>query len=216
MSIKLTYFNAKGLAEVSRILLALAQVDYVDYRYPIDVIDPVNHEYKRELFDHDKSTGKLDSSMGKLPVLEITDKRGNHVVIPQSKAIERYLSKKYGFMGTNLLEEARIDSICECVRDIKEHYAKMNFSQQLEYFHDGGVFEKELHSLVNVLDFSSKFAVGSSLSLADVSIYSLITHHKPEALEIAGKNARIRDIVMKVASRPEVVVWMQKRPKTTF
>ena len=98
-SLRLLYFNARGLAETSRILLALAQVDYIDYRFPIQVIDPVNHVYIREEFDAYKASGKLDSSMGKLPVLEITE-GDKTVVIPQSKAIERYISKRWGLMGS--------------------------------------------------------------------------------------------------------------------
>jgi hypothetical protein len=50
----LVYFNARGLAETSRILLALAQVDYVDKRYPIEIVDPVKHIYVRDEFEADK------------------------------------------------------------------------------------------------------------------------------------------------------------------
>ena len=35
-------------------------------------------------------------------------------------------------------------------------------------------------------------------------------------LDIAGNIPRIRDIVTKVAARPEVRVWTQDRPKTLF
>ena len=106
----LIYFNGRGLAETSRILLALAQVDYVDQRYPFEIIDPVNHIYVRNEFDQDKKAGKFDKSMGKLPILKINE--GGHITeIPQSKTIERYISKRYGLMGNNLLEEAKISQI---------------------------------------------------------------------------------------------------------
>ena len=213
--LRLVYFNARGLAETSRILLALAQVDYEDYRYPIEVIDPVNHIYKREEFEEAKKTGRLDKSMGKLPLLELED--GS--VIAQSKAIERYISKRYNFMGSGLNEEARIDAVCECIRDIKDRYQKvrsLSDPEKEKYFSND--LPGELESLVKTLDTDTKFAIGNKLSLADVSIYSLITqfYDNKEVLNIAGNIPRIRDIVMKVASRPEVRVWMQDRPKTLF
>jgi len=64
------------------------------------------------------------------------------------------------------------------------------------------------------------YAVGNSLSLADVTIYSLITQFYPNndnyIIPIAARIPRLRSIVMMVASRPEVIVWKQKRPKTIF
>ena len=70
--LKLIYFNVKGLAETSRILLALSQTEYTDYRFPLEIIDPENYVFKREEFEAAKSSGKLDCSMGKLTILEVT------------------------------------------------------------------------------------------------------------------------------------------------
>ena len=36
---KLTYFNGRGLAETSRVLLAISGQPYEDFRYPLNVID---------------------------------------------------------------------------------------------------------------------------------------------------------------------------------
>jgi len=212
---KLVYFNARGLAETSRILLALAQVEYEDFRYPIEVIDPIKHIYKREEFEEAKKTGQLDKSMGKLPYLQLED----GTIIAQSKAIERYISKSYGFMGNNNSEEARIDAVCECIRDIKDRYQKVRTSsddEKTNYFTKDLI--SELESLVKTLDTGTKFAIGNKLSLADVSIYTLITqfYDNKEVLNIAGNIPKIRDTVMKVATRPEIRVWIQDRPKTLF
>jgi prostaglandin-H2 D-isomerase / glutathione transferase len=207
---KLVYFNARGLAETSRLLLALAQVDYVDFRYDIEVIDPENHIYKHDEFDLDKASGKLDKSNGKLPYLELDD----GTIISQSKSIERYIAKHYGMMGHNhdIREDARIDSVCEYIRDIKEKYV----SDPKEYFSKN--LHNDLMGLLNLFDKDTPFSIGHKLSLADVSIYSLITQYfeNKDALAIAGKIPRIRDIILKVASRPEIRVWILDRPKTSF
>ena len=34
---KLVYFNGRGLAEISRILLAIGEEDYEDFRYPLKI-----------------------------------------------------------------------------------------------------------------------------------------------------------------------------------
>ena len=64
----------------------------------------------------------MEKSMGKVPFLVVKDEGGNEVTICQSKAIERYLAHRYGFMGSSELEAAQIDSLCECVRDFKDLY----------------------------------------------------------------------------------------------
>lgn len=215
----LVYFNARGLAETSRILLALAQVDYTDKRYPIEIIDPVKHIYVREEFDQDKKAGVFDKSMGKLPILRVTEEYAV-TEIPQSKAIERYISKRYGLMGSNLLEEAKIDAVCECIRDIKDRYQKVRSGtdeEKANYFNN--VLPTELSDLAKVLDTDTKFAIGNKLSLADVSIYCLVTQfydNKDPVKNAAANIPRIRDIVIRVASRPEVRVYLTDRVQTPF
>jgi glutathione S-transferase len=215
----LVYFNARGLAETSRILLALAQVDYTDKRYPIEIIDPVKHIYVRDEFDQDKKAGVFDKSMGKLPILRVSEEY-TVTEIPQSKAIERYISKRYGLMGSNLLEEAKIDAVCECIRDIKDRYQKVRSGtdeEKANYF--SNVLPVEFADLAKVLDTDTKYAIGNKLSLADVSIYCLVTQfydNKDPAKNTAANIPRIRDIVMRVASRPEVRVYLTDRPETKF
>lgn len=218
--LSLVYFNARGLAETSRILLALAQVEYEDVRYPLEIIDPVNHVYVRDQFDRDKKAGAFTKSMGKLPILKI--KHGNEITeIAQSKAIERYISKRYGLMGKDLIEEAKIDSVCECIRDIKDKYQKISNSdsdsEKETYFKE--TLSNDLNDLVKVLDEGTKYAIGNKLSLADVHIYYLVSQYyenKEAVRNIAGNIPRIRDIVIKVASRPEVRIYLTDRIQTAF
>jgi len=218
MSTELTlvYFNAKGLAEVSRLLLALAQVQYTDKTYPIEVVDPVKHIYIRDEFDSDRKDGKfVKSPGGRLPLLHV----GDNITIPQSKAIERYLAKRYNMMGTDLIEEARIDAVCECVRDIKERYFKIKSSSPDQGGDPGALLEDEFMGLQNVLDLEKPWAIGDNLSLADVTIYHLVTqfYDNKEAVKIiAASIPKIRDIVIKVGMRPEISTYITNRPFTKF
>jgi hypothetical protein len=71
--IKLVYFDTKGLAEPSRLLLKMAGVNFEDYRYPFQVINASKHLYNKPEFDSDKKAGLFEKSMGKLPFLEIKE-----------------------------------------------------------------------------------------------------------------------------------------------
>ena len=114
---KLVYFNARGLAETSRLLLAVNNVDYEDFRYPLKVNNWATHDMEREEFLNDKKNNKLLGSLNKLPFLEIDGQ-----VIPQSKSVERFIANKYNMFGDNDFDAARIDGICEYVRDFKDAY----------------------------------------------------------------------------------------------
>jgi len=107
MPMKLTYFNVRGLAETSRILLAIGKEEYEDFRYPLDIIDMSTHEMTKDEFDSDKSNGKLVKSLNKVPFIEV-----DGVTIPQSKTIERFLARRFNMMGVNDVENAQIDAIC--------------------------------------------------------------------------------------------------------
>ena len=214
---KLTYFNGRGLAEVSRILLALGKEEYEDYRYPLKIIDMSKHQMEKEEFEKDKSEGKLVSSMNKLPSLEVEG-----VVIPQSKSIERYLGKRFCLMGTSDLESAKVDSLCECVRDFKDSYQPVRKSENkdvamTQWFTETLV--EKLRVFENLMGDTVGFSVGEKLSLSDVVIYAFITQffdNKEASLNATLATPKIRAIVDAVAKSPEVVAWLQKRPDTPF
>jgi glutathione S-transferase len=213
---KLTYFNVRGLAETIRMLLAVAKVEYEDYRYPLEVIDMSTHQMVKEEFDSDKAEGKLLKSLNKVPFLEV-----DGVVIPQSKTIERYLAVKYNMMGSNDLESARIDSICEYVRDFKDMYQKVRTSENKEDDMNTWftvTLVERLSLLDNILDVDG-YSVGSSTSLSDIVLYSFITgffDNKEAAINATLATPKLRMIIERVDSIPEMHSWLATRPKTDF
>jgi len=97
-SYKLIYFAGRGLGETSRMLFKAAGQDFEDYRYPLTIKDG---QYLRPEWDADKSKYIYE----KIPVLEIDG--GKHV-IAQSKAIERFLARRFNMLGSNDIEAAVI------------------------------------------------------------------------------------------------------------
>tara|TARA_Y100001935_G_scaffold254815_2_gene265153 strand:+ start:2531 stop:3184 length:654 start_codon:yes stop_codon:yes gene_type:complete len=216
---KLTYFNGRGLAETSRILFVINGEEYEDFRYPLEVIDMSKYEMKKEEFDTDKADGKLVKSLNKLPFLEV-----DGVTIPQSKSIERFLARRFNMMGSNDLESAQIDAICESVRDFKELYQTVRKLPEEEK--DAGMNEwftvtlvERLTLLEHQLTGSEGFSVGTTLSLSDVVLYSFITQffdNKEASYNATLVSPKIRSVVDNVASHEKVKAWLEVRPKTSF
>jgi len=199
---KLIYFDCKGLAETSRLILKLVKQDYTDFRYPIEVVDADKHIYKRPEFEADRDAGLLNSSMGLLPALVLDD--GS--VIGQSKAIERHLAAKFDFFGTTLESRAKIDFICEYIRDLKDLYYKHKSNNELDtYFNE--ILPKKLQSLLKTLPNKGvdlRFCVGDKLSLADITIYSFFINFFSNDVEteivkkIYTKSVRLTAIVQNI------------------
>jgi prostaglandin-H2 D-isomerase / glutathione transferase len=201
---KLVYFNARGLAETSRVLFAIKGEQYEDFRYPLEIIDWATHNMVRN----------------KLPYLEVEGE-----IIPQSKAIERYLAKRFNMMGDNDIEYARIDGITEYVKDFKTAYQtvrKLPANQKenglKEWFAD--TLKEKLELLENLLCREHQtFAVGNRLSLADVSLYSFITEFfddKESAWNSTVECPKLRSIVNNVRSNENLTTWVNNRPNTAF
>ena len=215
---KLVYFNLRGLAETSRLLFAINHQEYEDFRYPIKVNDWKTHDIVKDEFDLDKKNQLLLKSLNKVPFL--TDD-GN--VICQSKAIERYIARKYNMMGSNLIQGAHIDSICECVRDFKDIYQRVRKTPEdekesaMKVWFTETLVEKLL-LLENILG-SDGFSVGNSMSLADVVLYSFITQffdNKKAALAVISTTPKIQKIIDNVSNNENLKRWLLNRPKTDF
>ena len=220
MVLKLVYFNGRGYAETSRLLLAINKVEYEDFRYPLKVVDWKTHTMVKEEFDTDKQNNKLLPSLNKVPYLEV-----DGAIIPQSKAIERYLAKKYNMMCDTDVESARVDGICECVLDFKNLYQSVRKLPEDEkeaglkkWFSETLVEKLEL--LENILSKEKEgYSVGDRTSLADVVLFSFITQFfddKESALNALSTTPKLKNIVDMVNQLEEVKTWLSTRPDTPF
>jgi len=219
---KLTYFNGRGLAETSRVLLAIGGEKYEDFRYPITVLDWSIFKMIRDEFDNDKKEGKLWKSLDKVPFLEVDGE-----ILFQSKSIERFLANRYNLLGNSALETGFIDSICETIRDFKESYQKVRSSITeikdkvvLEYFND--TLPSQLKSLNNIIKSKQQvpeFIIGNNLSLADVIIFLFLTDFfddKDSVVKAYENLDSLKSIVNNVGNLNSVKNWLQIRPNTPF
>ena len=216
---KLTYFDVRGLAETSRLILAYNNVEYEDFRYPLKVNDWKTHDMTKVEFDLAKTNGELKRSMNKVPFLEVEGQ-----VICQSKAIERYLGRTLGMMGSTELEGAMVDSICEVVRDVKDMYQGVRRLPEEEK-KEGMVkwfaetMSNKLSDLEHILGDVDGYSVGNSTSLSDIVLFSLLTQFfddKDSARKSLTHNSKLRSIVMRIESHPNILNWLDSRPETSF
>jgi glutathione S-transferase len=104
---KLMYHNGRGRGEVARTLFAIggkfAPKDFEDFRFG-----------SLQAFGAAQATGELGHcNLNRVPLL-----LHNGTTIGQGPAIARYIAKITGAMGTNDLEAAQIDMLCEAVAEI--------------------------------------------------------------------------------------------------
>uniref|UniRef100_G3UUM8 glutathione transferase n=1 Tax=Meleagris gallopavo TaxID=9103 RepID=G3UUM8_MELGA len=93
---KLTYFNLRGRAEISRYIFAYSGIKYEDHR----------------LEGADWPKIKPTIPFGKVPILEV-----DGVIIHQSLAIARYLARESGLAGQTPVEQALVDAIVDTMDD---------------------------------------------------------------------------------------------------
>ena len=92
--IRLVYFDAKGVVEMTRFMLKIGEVEFDDDRFPIKMKEGGGFETPE--FAIAKDSGILKANMDRAPVLQVGD-----VSFGQSKAIERYVAKRCNMMGEN-------------------------------------------------------------------------------------------------------------------
>ena len=127
---KLIYFDGQGRAEVSRWIFLLAGVEYEDVR--IQYSDWSTLKSSKFLVSRVSLQNHTESSyeaiiitqsfiffvafrFGKLPVLEYNGK-----TIAQSRAIARFLGRKYGLAGKTDIEEAEADMIVDYIAETND------------------------------------------------------------------------------------------------
>jgi len=226
-SYKLQYFDIRGLAETTRLLFAAAKVEYEDARFPFSFGTPGDFStIQRAEFDAAKASGALDVSNGKVPLLSVD----GQPLCGQSKAIERYVARKFGLMGADDEEAARIDALCENVRDAKDAYQAARRKPEgeerdaaMKEFFEETLVKACMNTEKALPPPQSEFLVGSKISLADITWYQFCAvaegrfFDNKEASEAAWAGCpRIKAAMAACVANPEMNAHIEKRPKTPF
>ena len=212
--LQLSYFNARGLAETSRLILAIVGENYQDLRYPLTIDKTKTPMFSKPEFDLDKKMRVLERSFNKLPFLKVGED-----IIFQSKAIERYLAKTYNLMGSSLVEEALIDGLCEVIRDYKTEYQQVKKEKNEESLKKW--FSETLPEKVSLLELNINMihAVGGRVSLADIVMFEFFTQYFDDVVSInnvLNGTEKVRSIVSHIGENKNIIKWLETRPMTPF
>lgn len=210
---------------IGRVIFALGGEEYEDIRY---AIDPAT--FQSTEFLEAKNNGDLKMNLNRAPILILPDGK----VIGQSKAIERYLAKRYGLMGASPEDEAIIDCIAEHCRDVKDGARYKGFSKftknktdeekakdRKEWFEvDMPEMLRKIEDAVSESSASPGFAYGNKPSYADVAIFALLRDcfaaDLEETTKAAEKCTLLNSIADQIASNPGVATYLKERPESMF
>ncbi|XP_022081685.1 uncharacterized protein LOC110974392 [Acanthaster planci] len=196
---KLTYTQGRGLAEVIRLTLTAAGVEFEDYF----ISEP---EQMKKLLDDG------DLLFRQIPSLEI-----DGLKLVQSSAIARYVAHKYKMTGKTPEEQAMVDMMFEGSRDFyRLGFATAAFKdteeekQQTLELIKREANNRYLPAFEKVYKQStSGFLVGDSLSLADLGwLDVLLWLHELEP-EFAVKFPAVAVFTSKISSLPRVSAFLK-------
>lgn len=200
--IKLTHYNAKGKAETSRLILALAGQKYEDKR-----IEPA-----------DMAALKPSLPFGQLPLLEYKGE-----TLSQSMAIAKFLAQEFGFAGSNALEAAKMDEIVDAVNDLQNTLYQCHFEkdaavkeEKLKKFMDE-TLPKGLTNLENILGKrGGNFFVGNKLSWAELHFLQMMDVVLDNNDKVLDPFPMLKALIENTKLVPNIKKWLEERPKTPY
>ena len=197
-SYKLSYFDATGKAELTRLCFAYGELKFEDFRFT------------REEFPALKETYPTKQA----PVLEV-----DGVMYSQSIAIARYVAKQVGLYPKDDLLALKADMVVDTLTDVVNAAMKVLFGSQ------DGTPERET-MMKNLLDVqmpkyygslnalvSGKFFCGDSPTYADIFLTDLTTtlfqKAVPQVTLESYKN--LANVVENVRKLPSIEAYYEKK-----
>ena len=194
---KLTYFNGRGRAELTRLIFAQAGVQYEDKR--------IAKEEWPEL--------KPKTPNGSLPILEIDGK-----TLLGSIPIARFVAERFGLAGSNDIENTEIAGVMDCLTDLVTSFLKVLFEKdetrkaELKKKFDEEDSPKFL-SLLEKRVTADGWLYGSKVTYVDIAFLNLSQRLPAEVL---AKYPGLKSVKDNVEALPNIAQWIKNRPVTQF
>ncbi|MFP5271362.1 glutathione S-transferase [Coleofasciculus sp.] len=231
----LVYFQAKGRAELSRLIFTCGEVSFDDQRLSFE--------------DYGQMCSSGELPFGQLPIMKLGD-----TVISQSCAIARYAAKQAGLYPIDHLQAALSDMIVDAWRDLQDLLygcyvdrvvEKGQFIMKMrepsvkvkrlnEYFATSVPMHLEKLEQIITQNQASSFLVGSSLTWADIAVFDILCIYdhtgkfwnEPSAFsyipEPDGPYQPPKDLLQPypnletlkntVSQIPQITTWLQSHP----
>lgn len=203
---RLTYFDARGRAEIIRLIFAEAGVEFDDVRFRPSL---------NALEDFQAFKQNNEVPFDQVPILEIEG-----MVLAQSQAIIRYIARKYGLTGASEEENALCDMISCGTEDLRQKLTNVIFlncekarDQQMKAFQEevlpqwAAFFERLLKKN------GGEWFVGKKLTYSDLAVYDCLSTIRLRVPGCLGKEFEtLRAHHARVESLPNIAEWLRTRP----
>ena len=200
---KLTYFDARGSAEVIRLIFAQAGVEYEDNR----------------LTSEEWAEFKPQAPYGVMPVLEVDGKK-----VAGSVPIARYLAKRFGMAGEDDMTALILDGAVDAVKDLVQKFGA-TFKEKDE---KKAALKKDLtenviprvlgglEKLVAANNCVEGWFYGPKVSYADFYFSHFVTYLLAQAPDLLDKYPALKKLNESVTTLPNIAKWIKDRPETQF
>jgi glutathione S-transferase len=212
----LIYFAGRGRAEVIRLALAEAGVEFEEHH--VGRGTPLANGRSTDLAAL-KAEGVLP--FGAVPVWE----EPGGLRLAQSAAILNHLGRQHGLRGASALEEARCDELLGAVEDVRGELRKLLLAAPGERADvRRGLEERvlprwfgDLERLLAPRLAATGFAVGASLTVADLALWYLLETVRDNGMEAAfGSCPALVAFAARVAARPRIAAYLASSRRPAF
>ncbi|KAE9550311.1 hypothetical protein FO519_006471 [Halicephalobus sp. NKZ332] len=202
---KLTFFDARGNAEMSRMILAFSGIPFEDRRVSFD-------EFKQM---------KKECHFAQLPMLEWNGK-----VIYESSSIARMLAKMNNLAGTTIFEQAQADSLIDILKEFTtaiSEYLKFLLglrSGDEEIFYNEILVPAVLKYFPSLEKTASEsfsgFLLNSGVTYADFELTNTIETICNFHPSLMSNYPNLLNIANHVHNLPQLQSYFKNRPKTAL
>ena len=197
---KLVYFAARGRAEMIRLTLAEAGVEWVDDTFPLPD------------FPKMKTSGRLPFQA--VPVWEEDD----GFRLAQSHAIIQHVARTHGLYGANAREAALVDQAFGAVEDVRAEMRKLPTAEPAKRPEIRQTLLTEslprwfghLERLLGANRGGAGFVVGEKISFADLGLYYVIEMARDNDFgSTLADCPKLTAFAERIASRPKVAAYLK-------
>jgi len=192
-SFKLTYFDATGRGELTRLIFAKSGTKFEDVR----------------IAAADWPKVKASMPTGKMPVLQ----HNGHVLV-QSLVIARYAARKCGLVGRSEMDEFHCDMFVNCLAaDIGGKLIDILFEKDplAKAKKSAEAVEPTKAGLLKLCSFvKGEFVLGAEMSYADLAIFDADTYFA-KCIPEAALPPKLKAIADKVKADPNIEAYLKAK-----
>ncbi|XP_029995061.1 glutathione S-transferase Mu 1-like [Sphaeramia orbicularis] len=198
MTMKLAYWDIRGLAQPIRLLLEYTGTNYEDKFYRCGEAP----NYDKSCWFDEKP--KLGMDFPNLPYLEDGDRK-----ISQSNAIMRYIARKHNLCGETEDEKVRVDIMENQAMDFRNGFVRMCYTD-FDNIKPGylKMLPDTLKQFSNFLGDRKWFA-GDKITFVDFIMYELLDQHRMFHPTCLDEFKNLKDLMDRFEALEKIAAYMK-------